>query len=93
MSERQLQAQIISRQSSRSDIFSACVILSDDTYVFIILLYNALLHRMGIQQVLNDTAHCVDEAIAALGEQGFQSEVCVCCTAWLAATSDLHYSD
>ena len=48
MSELQLQAQRISRQSSRSDNFRAWVILSDDTDVFIILLCNAVLHRMGV---------------------------------------------
>ena len=46
--------------------YSASVIVSNDTDVFIILLCNNYMHKYGVKHVLNDTVHDIDSAVAAL---------------------------
>ena len=65
-----LQAVDLARQISTSPrgtvTYSASVIVSDDTDVFIILLCNNYMHNYGVKHVLNDTVHGIDSAVFAL---------------------------
>ena len=46
--------------------YSASVIVSDDTEVFIVLLCNNYMHKYGVKHVLNDTVRDIYSAVAAL---------------------------